>query len=306
MTLYKRKILFWSSSALFLICLIPLLLYSFGYRVDSGSDTWRLAQAGGLSIVPTPTTGARIFIDGVLEHETTIFSRELFLQGLAPRKYRIRIEKEGYSTWEKALRVHPAQVARAEVLLISKKEPQKLTRGEYTSMRFTDNNEKSLILAKPRRTFDLFSISDQTTIKLAPANAISSATTTYTEHALDFIKSKKLTTFAYEPSRIVWWDDHSVWIKWLDGEEYLPTYIDKDEAKLITTGGAVRSVAIYPAREAVIVATDNSVEIIELDGRDKHNSFTIFSGAKPQILISKENELLFILAEGVLYSIDLL
>ncbi|MEK7649341.1 MAG: hypothetical protein AAB367_00030 [Patescibacteria group bacterium] len=306
MTKRHRRILFWALTSLFLILGIPLIFYSFGYRLDRESDTWTIARAGGLSLAPIPTTGVSIFVDGILEHETNIFSRELFLQGLTPRKYRVRLEKEGYYPWEKTLRVYPATVARAEALLISTDVPEKLTHGEYTAMQFLDNDEQALILTKPRRTYDLFSIDDRTTTVLKPTNAISTATTTHTKIARDFIASKKIKTFAYEPSRIVWWDNHNIWIKWLDGEAYLPTYTDQDEVKLVTLGENIRDVALYSGREAIIVTTDTTVQIIELDGRDRHNTVTIFNGRTPQILVSPTNEFLFILSEGALYSTPLL
>ncbi|MEK7630888.1 MAG: hypothetical protein AAB417_02580 [Patescibacteria group bacterium] len=306
MTKHRRRILFWTLTSLFLLSGIPLIFYSFGYRLDRESVKWRIVRAGGLSLAPTPTTGVRIFVDNTLERETNIFSRELFLQGLTPRKYRVRLEKDGYHTWEKTLRVYPAQVVRAEALLVSTEKPQKLTHGEYISIQFLNDDEQALILTKPRRAFDLFSLDTQTTTKLPPANAVSTATTTYTKTARDFVASKKIKTFAYEPSRIVWWDDHSIWIKWLDGEAYLPTYADRDESKLITLAETIRNIAFYPNREALVVATDTTVDIIELDGRDRHNIFTIFRGKKPHILVSPENELLFILSEGTLFSIPLL
>lgn len=292
-------------TTLFVSLGVPLILYSFGYRVER-EPAWRIVRAGGLLVAPTPTTGVRIFVDNILERETNIFTRELFLQGLTPRKYRVRLEKDGYYSWEKTLRVYPAQVVRAEALLIPTAEPRKLTHGEYTAMQFLDNDEQALIMTKPRRTFDLFSLDNQTTTKLTTASAISTATTTHTKIVRDFIASKNLATFAYEPSRIVWWDTHSIWIKWLDGEAYLPTYAGHDEIKLLTLAGTIRNIVFYPAREAVIVATDTSVEIIELDGRDRHNSFTIFRGANPKILASTQNETLYILSEGVLWSTPLL
>jgi hypothetical protein len=305
MTKRRRKVLFWLLVALFVILGAPLILYSFGYRVER-EPLWRIVHAGGLSIAPTPTTGVRIFVNNVLKRETNIFARELFLQGLTPRKYRIRLEKDGYYSWEKTLRVYPAEVARAEALLISTEAPTKLTHGNYTDIEFLDNDERAVILKKSRRPYDLFSIDTQTTTRLTPQNAVSTATTTYTKSARDLIASKKLTAFAYEPSRIAWWDDHSIWIKWLDGASYLPIYTEHDEVKLLTLAGTIRDIAFYPTREAIIVATDSGVEVIELDGRDRHNTFTIFHGSNPKILASTENETLYILSEGVLWSTPLL
>ncbi len=305
MTKRRRKILFWGLTAIFLLFIIPLILYSFGYRVEH-EPSWQIVRAGGLLVAPTPATGVRIIVDGTLHRETSIFSRELFLQGLTPRKYRVRLERDGYYSWEKTLRVYPAEVTRAEALLISKEKPLQLIQGSYTRMQFLDDDEQSLVLTKPRNTFDLFSFDDHTTTPLTPARAISTATTTYTKTALDFIASKNLTAFAYEPSRVTWWDDHSIWIKWLDGEAYLPTYTEHAETKLLTLAGTIRDIIFYPAREAIIVATDTSVEVIELDGRDRHNIFTVFQGVRPEILVSTENEMLYILSEGTLWSTPLL
>ncbi|GEM_PF-4007922 len=94
MTERDRKIFFYFVVILFLFSAPLLILYTEGYQLYPFKQT--LTQSGGV-IFGTNPDDATIILDG-----KTIFNKTpTRIQGLQPRQYHLRLEKEGYFPWEK-------------------------------------------------------------------------------------------------------------------------------------------------------------------------------------------------------------
>ena len=157
MTRKRRLVLFWICALLFIGLTVPIILYSFGYRFSFAE--WKILRAGGLFISSTPTTGTKIYVDDHLVKETTLLSRKIFLQGLTPRTYAVRIEKEGYFPWEKNLIVRPELVTDVEALLIQDgPEGEVSFKGNYVSLAFTDDSKEYIALKNTKGKTDFFDI----------------------------------------------------------------------------------------------------------------------------------------------------
>src|SRR3989344_161447 len=287
-----RRTLFWLSTVSFIVVAIPVILYALGFRL--APDSWELVQAGGISIASTPSTGTRIYVDGKLERETTIFSRRLFLQGLTPRRYTIRIEKEDYFPWQKVLMVDPERVADAHALLIKDgPEGATLTRGDYVSFAFSDITESVITLKNVKKKEAFYLLADERVIS-KPLN-IGTTTPLFSGTARAFIKERNIKNFDYDPSleRIVWWDKTHVWVGWLRGDESLPLYTDEPETLIYTSNESpVREARFYPFQEALLITSSNTVMVVELDGRDKRNIYPLYKEESPICLSRATNKLL--------------
>jgi len=305
MTKRFRKTLFWLSTASFIVIVIPVILYALGFRI--APDSWELVQAGGLSIASTPSTGTRIYVDGKLERETTIFSRRLFLQGLTPRRYTIRIEKEDYFPWQKVLMVDPERVADAHALLIKDSpEGATLTQGDYASFAFSDITESIITLQNTKKKETFYLLADERVIP-KPFN-IGTTTPQLSDTAQAFIKEQNIKDFDYDPSleRVVWWDKTHVWVRWLRGDEFLPLYTNEPETLIYASNESpVREARFYPFQEAVLIASSNAVMVVELDGRDKRNIYPLYKGREPRVLVAGNKQMAYILDDGNLIRIPL-
>src|SRR3989344_9622077 len=226
MTRKKRRILFWIAVMLFIFAALPILLYSFGYRISL--NDFKLVRAGGLAISSIPATGVKIYVDGKFVHETSLISRRAYLQGLTPRAYHIHIEKEGYYPWDKALQVLPEKVASAEALLVKKEQPETLLNGKYTSMGFYDGSEELISLSENRKAKVIYSLNNNEILKTRPQRAESSTSSAALRPEIaQLLGDKKPSGFDYdEPSRILWWKGKTATVRWLEGEDYLPLYTD--------------------------------------------------------------------------------
>jgi len=298
MTKRKRQILFWISVFLFVGGVIPLVLYSFGYRF-SYDDGIKLQRAGGLSVRVRPATGASIFVDGEMLHETTLLSRRLFLQGLTPRPYHVQVFRDGYHPWEKVLRVYPERVTDVEAFLMKNtpEEPELLMQGRYDSLSFFDENESVLTLEEKRKSF-YYSIGGATILSNQP-DLPERATTT--DAALELPSA--IDGFSYDAggNRALWWRGGNVWVKWLGDEGNLPLYTEEREMLIFSSDQPIRDAQFYPHREAAVVTVGKTITVLELDGRSKRNEYIVFSGKSPFAVVSAEHEAFFILDDGKLF-----
>lgn len=305
MTRKRRKILFWISAVIFLLTIAPVVLYSFGYRI--AQDPWNIVRAGGLAISSVPATGTRIYVDTVLERETTLLFRKLFLQGLTPRLYHVRVEKDGYFPWEKRLRVYPERVTDVQALLIkdSQQSGKVLLQGDYISIAQADRIHNILSFKDSKSRERFYSPDETKFISRLEDNA--TTTERFSNAATTLIQERALMQYYYDSAgeRIVWWDDHRVWIKWLEGEESLPLYTDTEEALLLDIPETIRNATAYPYQDAIIVAYSNAIMTVELDGRDHRNIYPLYKGNKPSFVLSGDRQTIYILDEGNLISMPL-
>lgn len=116
MYLKTRRLLFWAFATIFMVAGMYLLLQANGFAIDPAGLT--IARTGALSLDVTPRD-AEVTVNGKrFRSPSQPFQNSVFIRNLAPNRYRVRITKHGYTTWEKDLEVAPGQVTRAtEVVL---------------------------------------------------------------------------------------------------------------------------------------------------------------------------------------------
>ncbi len=102
----RRKI-FYAMAALFAIVAPLTLLYSQGYVFDFRRGGF--VATGGV-FVKTVQSGAKVFVDSEFSKETSFIARGALVTNLLPRRYTVRVEKDGYQPWIKTVRVSNEEV----------------------------------------------------------------------------------------------------------------------------------------------------------------------------------------------------
>lgn len=282
---------------------IPIILYSSGYRFSF--QKFQFLRAGGIFIRSLPATGNRIYIDGKFAHDTTLLSRNLFLQGLTPRVYNIRIEKDNYFDWEKSLQVLPERVTEVHALLIPKNPDEGLVllHGDYTSMRFANTQKNILILTDRKKREQFFSTDSKTLIPLPGKIATSSPVVP--EHVKTAMLAVKADGYDYDSAeeRVTWWRNNSIRVRWLKGPDFLPYYTEESEIEIYSAPSVIRQVVFYPGQDAVIAAYSNAIMVIELDGRGKRNMYPLYKGKEPYFEVDGTEKMAYLLDAGNLISI---
>ena len=102
-----RRRLFYTMAVLFAVVTPLALLYSRGYVFDFASRD--IVSTGGI-FVKAVQPGVRVTIDPDITRETSFLSRGALITSLLPRRYTVRVEKDGYRPWEKTLTVRNEEV----------------------------------------------------------------------------------------------------------------------------------------------------------------------------------------------------
>lgn len=115
---YKtRKKLFWFFTFLFLLIGSILVVYSFGYRLDT--KKLEFVQTGGLYIKTSPKI-SDIHIDGEkLEKTPNLLTSGIFVQSLNPGVHKVTASKKDYLSWTKDVDIQSKMVSSfSNVLLL--------------------------------------------------------------------------------------------------------------------------------------------------------------------------------------------
>jgi len=112
---WQRKILFFSLCLIFLIFGPILVFYSLGYRFDF--EKRKVTKTGGVFIKAIPKE-VEVSIDGKIKKRTDSFFGSLLIDNLLPKKYKVRVTKEGYFPWEKELEVEEEKVTEVKNLIL--------------------------------------------------------------------------------------------------------------------------------------------------------------------------------------------
>lgn len=264
MTLMRRRIILIISILAFLVAVPLVLLYTSGYRLDSG---FRLIKTGGL-YVSSPVSGSQIFINNELKKETNILQSGLFLQNLKPGKYSVLIAKEGYWPWLKELEVKEQFVTEARALILPKE-----TKGEVIK-----------------------SSEHQEIVSLINEIKALSATTT------------EIIRLANHNRQKLWWlpEENKVWVEWIDSASSRPYYLNEDKNLILDSISPVRNADFFPGRrDVIIIAVQNGVFALEIDGKGGRILQPIYKGKEPFFTIYKNESSIYILDEKTLIKINL-
>ncbi|MBI4101657.1 MAG: PEGA domain-containing protein [Candidatus Nealsonbacteria bacterium] len=115
MTQKSRFILFISCILLFALASPLAIFYSQGYRFDFANK--KFTQTGGIFLKVFPRQ-ADVYLDGKLAKKTDFFFGSALIENLLPKSYQVRVEKEGYFTWEKNLEVKEKEVTEEKFITL--------------------------------------------------------------------------------------------------------------------------------------------------------------------------------------------
>jgi hypothetical protein len=110
-----RIILFFVLFLVFIFLGPAIILYSQGYRFDF--EQKRLTQTGGFFLKAIPKQ-VNIYLNEKFVKKTDFFFGTAFIDNLLPKKYKLRVEKEGFQAWEKTLQIKEKEVTEAKNVIL--------------------------------------------------------------------------------------------------------------------------------------------------------------------------------------------
>jgi len=117
--------------------------------------------------------------------------------------------------------------------------------------------------------------------------------------------------FSPDNEKALYWTDHEIWVLWLK-EVWAQPYRKAGDKELITryADKIIQALWLAKTNEHIIYSVagangEAQIKITEIDGRDQRNTFDIYSAKNPEIYWNGNDDLLYILTDGKLSSVDL-
>src|SRR6056297_3055975 len=148
-----KKIILIICILIFIIGAPLVAFYSKGYRFDV--ENKKLTKTGAFFIEVKPTR-TNIYLNEVKERRTDLFFGSSFIKNLIPKKYNLKLVKEGYHAWKKNLEIKEQTVTEVtNVSLIPKNPEQEKINSKIERLWFFPNNTKILLKNKAEEDWEL-------------------------------------------------------------------------------------------------------------------------------------------------------
>mgnify|MGYP001224645742 CR=1 FL=1 len=108
----RRKLLFLSLVAVFLVALPSMIFYTTGYRLSFENDATSIVTTGGM-YVTTDNLEVDVYLDEELVESPRLFQSAYYLQRVEEGKHRVVVQRSDLQTWVKDLPVDPRIVTEA-------------------------------------------------------------------------------------------------------------------------------------------------------------------------------------------------
>lgn len=200
MTKRTKQWLFYSAVTVFLLLSCVVILYAQGYKYSFSEN--KFLRTGAISL--KVSRNAKIFLNDELQGNTSFFNSAYSIDMLLPGKYRLTVQEDGYSTWQKTTIVEEGFVIDFPNVLILPEE------GEEEQNLF---DEVDLLF----KELQLPKISSKSMEQISA----------------EIIKNAKGFQISENENKLAWWTSNELWILWLTDQNYQP-FQKKGDGELIT------------------------------------------------------------------------
>lgn len=245
-----RVIYFWLFVLIFLIGFPILVFYSAGYTWD---DRFGLSVRGGIYVF-TPEPGTSVFIGNELRNVSGFFNKEILVADLKPDEYLVLATNDTFWPWAKVVTVKKGEVEALVPLMVPK-------------------------------VIDTEAVLRTTQLRATLANLFATKTIPTA------IKSTTTPGALLKKNVKIWYVGTKLFAKWEGRAEAAPSYFCDTEScdkpiQVFEAYVPIRSIDFYPYRDdAIILALDNGVYVIEIDRRQTQNFYPLYRGNVPDFRV---------------------
>ena len=200
MTKRAKRWLFYSAVAVFLLLSGVVILYAQGYKYSFSES--KFLRTGAISL--NVNRAAKVFLNDELQGNTSFFNSAYSIDRLLPKKYRLTVQEDGYSTWQKTAPVEEGFVVDFPNVLILAEE------GEEEQKLF---KEVDLLFKEG----ELFKISSKSMERIPT----------------EVIKNAQGFRLSENENKLSWWTSNELWVLWLADQNYQPFH-KKGDKELVT------------------------------------------------------------------------
>src|SRR3989338_1924050 len=283
MTKRSRTILFLFLGAVFLAGTPAIIFYSQGYRFD-WQERW-FSQVGAFYLNINPAQ-AEVFVNDQSIGRTTRILGTTLAENFLPNTYLIRVEKEGYHSWEKRLQVFPRQVTEAKNIVLVPKDPA------FTPL----PEDAQALLPSPNGE------------ESVPLDTLKDATDLETQYPelKELFSSFTQAVLSPDGKKIALSVGSELWLYYLQDEREQPSNAKGERIFLTRFGQDISNLAWFTPHYLLFTKGD-TIMISEIDTRDRLNMVELASFPNPELVWQPaEKTLLVYTGDQILVSNKLL
>lgn len=266
MTKRSKRILFYSAVAIFLLLSYVIILYAQGYKYSFSER--KFSRTGAISL--KTNTDADVLLDDKLDGGTSFFNNSYSIDRLLPGTYKLTVQKEDHSVWQKRVTVEEGLVVDfPEILLLPEEgeEEQKL----FEEVRLLFESLEPIPTIKPSpsikpRTAASPSISPspQSTPEPTESGFVLDSRNkklfrSIDQELVEIAENVDGFRLSENENKIAWWNKNEIWIMWLNDQNFQPFH-KKGEKELVTR-------FLIPIQNATWFRGENHI-ILELEQKD--------------------------------------
>ncbi len=309
----QRRILFYFSAGVFLILSSTVIVYALGYKYDFLEN--RFVKTGSLHI--KVQTNALIFINDKLNGQTSFLNNSFSKSGLLPREYRIRVEKEGYHSWQKTVSIDGGILSDfSSVFLVNKNLPVKTEDEPEIAVKVFADKILPVKIDELKKIAGGLSVTARN-IKKAEKHdgyfyvlVLSNGRQVFYKIRENFKEpefiAQDVKNFIFDNggNKFSWFSGNELWVKWLKDAPLQPLKKTGEEELMARTSKNIRAISWHLDDQHLFALVGDEIEFIELDGRRERNSYEIFQ-AKNIENINYSSKKLFVLLSDKVVSLEL-
>jgi len=261
-----KRALFYSAVVVFLILSYITILYAQGYKYSFSKN--RFFRTGAVYI--KTNTNADVYLNDKLLGNTSFLNNSYRIEGLLPGRYKIRVQKNDYSIWQKSVVIDEGFVSEfSQILLLPENKEGLEELKKEIALIFPSPSptpiSKPNSFPLPTPSVEPFEIKKgillATGDKLIAEGESHQGQTKIAENVKGFALSKN-------KNKLVWWTANEIWVIWLSDTNYQP-YHKKGDKELITRFSTqIKKAAWFRDEDHLIVDSGTgSYKILEIDTR---------------------------------------
>ncbi len=164
MTLRTRRIIFYGLILVFIPLSFGIIFYSQGWRFDA--ENFSIAKTGAIYIETAPKNVVIKLNNKIIPDESGLIKSGTFISDLLPKNYQLEIQKNGYLTYRKNLKVEPSMVSELinTILIPQKFESKKIIDNKLKGGEIADISAKKIIIKNQTNNYYLYDTDDSASV----------------------------------------------------------------------------------------------------------------------------------------------
>ncbi len=266
MTYRTRTVLFIIAIVLFAVLGYGAVMYAQGYKYSFTEQ--RFFRTGAITL--SANHDGDVYINDELDDSTSFIGSSFGSEGLLPNRYSVRLQAEGYSSWQKVATVQEGEVTDFPAVLILPTDSAVLAKVASESL--VALHAPAVIVGAEQTPVPSPRRSTTVSPTPAPAGSVTLAKGVLTlatsdPSAPDVIADEVLGyTQAGSNDRIAYWTRNELWVLWLRDTSYQPFKKAGDRELITRFATPIARVAWYPDRDHLVVDA-GGLRIVEVDTR---------------------------------------